>query len=115
MAAFSQEHAEPIDWRLNFRPRYEYVDQSSKSLDANAVTLRTLAGITVRPTQSLVGRIENFRWDGDQNAVSGARLNYTVEYARQRPFSDGAPKAFVRMTMKPSAVTMVATDFRPRL
>jgi len=260
LAAISQEHAEPIDWHLNFRPRYEYVDRSSKSQDASAVTLRTLAGIAVRPTQSLVARIEiidvtqltddfndtqngnisypvvadpdnthlnelnleylsgglsalvgrhsvrlnrtrfigaqdfrqtmqvfdgaavdfkandrlglygayfdrvtsvtgtrrdddvgvvradwswssgnslllsaywqdkanapavatdtsyrieNFRWDGDQNAVSGARLNYTVEYARQRPFSDGAlkvradysragagliwPKAFVRI------------------
>ncbi len=55
---FSQEGTKPIDWHLNFRPRYEHVDQSSKSQDASALTLRTLAGITVRPTQSIVGRIE---------------------------------------------------------
>ncbi len=58
-------------------------------------------------------RIESFRWDGLQDAVSGSRLNYTVEYAKQRPLSGGSqnvrsdytrggagliwPKAFVRI------------------
>jgi hypothetical protein len=81
LAAFSQEHAEPIDWHLNFRPRYEYVDRSSKSQDASAVTLRTLAGIAVRPTRSLVARIEIIdvtQLTDDFNDTQNGNISYPV-------------------------------------
>lgn len=33
-------------------------------------------------------RIESIRWDGLHDVASGARLNYTFDYAKQRPYSN---------------------------
>jgi hypothetical protein len=57
-AGATQEDGGQLDWSLSFRPRYEFVDQDSFSNNANALTVRTLAGFTFRPGAPFSARVE---------------------------------------------------------
>lgn len=48
-AAYAQEDTGTVSLNLQLRPRYEFVNQDGKADDANAVTNRTLLGITAKP------------------------------------------------------------------
>lgn len=48
-AAYAQDDTGNVSLNLQLRPRYEFVNQDGKPDDANAVTNRTLLGITAKP------------------------------------------------------------------
>ncbi|UCH46907.1 MAG: alginate export family protein [Betaproteobacteria bacterium] len=54
----AQQDTGQLDWSLSFRPRYEFVAQDPFPDNANALTMRTLAGFTFRPIGSLSARVE---------------------------------------------------------
>jgi hypothetical protein len=66
---------------LNLRPRYEFVDQDGRPDQANAYTLRTLAGWKTGTWNGLSGTIELIdvgRLDDDYNDGQNGKVNYPV-------------------------------------
>ena len=60
-------------FNVNARLRYEYVDQSTFSEEANAPTFRTRFGYTTAPLYGFQGMVE-----GENIAVIGSRKNYNA-------------------------------------
>jgi len=65
---------------LNARLRYEYVDQSTFSEEANAPTIRTRFGYTTAPLYGFQGMIE-----GENISVIGSRQNYNAAGSNKTP------------------------------
>lgn len=71
---------------LNFRPRYEYVDQDGKAENANAFTVRTLLGWQTRPLHGFsvtaqiidVSKLEDDFNDNARGVAQPGKGNYPV-------------------------------------
>ena len=87
VAASAEEAASPMDAisggkaTLNLRPRYEFVDQDGRPEEANAYTLRTLAGWKTGAWKGLSGTIELIdvgRLNDDYNDGQNGKTQYPV-------------------------------------
>ncbi|MGH6629760.1 MAG: hypothetical protein ACREB3_08520, partial [Burkholderiales bacterium] len=87
VAASAENALSPIDAitagkaTLNLRPRYEFVDQDGKPDNANAFTLRTLAGWKTGTWNALSATIELIdvgRLNDDYNDGQNGKVQYPV-------------------------------------
>ena len=79
--AAARDSTDQFDWSLSFRPRYEFVDQDIFPNNANALTMRALAGFDYRLSSSLSARVEFIdvsQFVDDFNDTRNGKVTYPV-------------------------------------